>query len=122
MLCTRRVEHSEKNGTAYLSLGEIDMMLAVIMADGRYTDEVNIIPCTYTKNVSLASEAYSVQLQTLDRQRDNLCQTKGNLNDYIGSINEDHPKWQEYFKVKESLNEHDALTRKLRSELEGSRQ
>jgi hypothetical protein len=49
----------------------------------------------------LASQAYSdyvnatVQLQTLDRQHDNLCQTKGNL------------------------NEHDGLTRKLRSELEG---
>ena len=68
---TRRVQHSEKSGTAYLSLGEIDMMLAVIMADGQYTDEVTIIPCTYTENVLLASEAYSdyvnttVQLQTL---------------------------------------------------------
>ncbi len=58
MLCTRRVEHSEKSETAYLNLGEIDMMLAVIMADGRYTDDVTIIPCTYTKNVLLASQAY----------------------------------------------------------------
>ena len=94
MLSTRRVQQSKKSGKAYLSLGEIDMMLAVIMAD---TDHVTIIPYTYTKNVSLASEAYSdyvnatVQLQTLDRQCDNLRQTKGNLNDYIHSINEDHP-------------------------------
>jgi hypothetical protein len=35
------------------------MMLAVIMADGQYTNEVNIIPCCYTDNVLLASEAYS---------------------------------------------------------------
>ncbi len=93
-------------------------MLAVIMADGQYTDDVTIIPCTYTKNVSLASQAYSdyvnatVQLQTLDRQCDNLHQTIGNLHDYIQSINEDHPKWQEYCTVKERINEHNGMTRK----------
>ncbi|KAI2489110.1 hypothetical protein MHU86_25484 [Fragilaria crotonensis] len=54
----RRIQR-EKNGTGYISLGELDMMLAVIMADGRYNDHVTIIPCSYTKNVSLASEAYS---------------------------------------------------------------
>ncbi len=41
----------KKRGTAYLNLGEIDMMLAVIMADGQYTNDVTIIPCTCTKNV-----------------------------------------------------------------------
>ena len=51
MLSTRRLSHSEKNETAYISLGELDMMLAIVMADGQYNDHVTIIPCSYTKNV-----------------------------------------------------------------------
>ena len=92
MLSTRRVEHSDVNGTAYLNLGELDMMLFVIMADGRYNDQVTIIPCSYTKNVSLASEAHSdyvnatLKLQALKTQRDHLCQSKGNLNDFFFSM------------------------------------
>jgi hypothetical protein len=62
------------------------------------------------------------KLQTLDRRCDNLHQTKGNLNDYTHSINKDHPKWQVYCKVKKSLNEHNALTQQLLSELDGSLQ
>ena len=98
---TRRLRHSEKSGTAYISLGELDIMLAVIMADGRYNDHVTIISCSYTKNFSLASEAYSdymnarLQLQALQTHRFHLRQSKGNLNDYIFPIDEDHPKWQE---------------------------
>lgn len=124
MLSIRRIQHSEKNGTDYISLGELDMMLAVIMADGRYNDHVTIIPCSYTKNVSLASEAYSdyvnarLQLQFLQTERDTLRTSKGNENDFTFSINEDHPKWEEYCNVKERLKEHDALTQRLCSELE----
>ena len=124
MLTIRRIQHSEKNGTDYFTLGELDMMLAVIMADGRYNDHVTIIPCTYTMNVSLACRAYSdyvnarLQLQLLKTERANLRASKGNLNDFIYSINEDHPKWEEYCNMKERLKEHDALTQKLCSDLE----
>ena len=48
----RRVLHTSKT---YMSTGEMDMMLALLLCDGRYENDVSIIPCTY---VTAISEAY----------------------------------------------------------------
>jgi hypothetical protein len=52
------VEHSEEMGSKWMANFEVQMMLGMILCDGRYEGHVTIIPVYITQQMELAFEAY----------------------------------------------------------------
>ena len=55
MTSTRRFEHTYKT---YMSDGELELMLALIMGDGRYRDSISIVPLTFVPLIEDAADSY----------------------------------------------------------------
>ena len=58
MYLTERVEYSKKEGEKYLHNFEVEMILAMILRDGRYNGHVTIIPFKYTQQFQIAFSFY----------------------------------------------------------------
>ena len=53
---SNRIQHTS---TTYKGTGEIEMMLALLLNDGRYDDAVSVVPLSYLEAVSLAANAHT---------------------------------------------------------------
>ena len=60
VLFGRRMWESKSSGTKWMSTGEIEAGLALLMADGRYSDDVVIIPPSYS---GLVAAGYASELK-----------------------------------------------------------
>jgi hypothetical protein len=52
-----RKNHGRMKGTAWMSTGELEMMTALLMRDGRYNDAVEIVPFSLVNAIGAAFEA-----------------------------------------------------------------
>ena len=55
MTSTRRYDHTYNT---YMSDGELELMLAIILGDGRYEESISIVPLTYVPQIRDAAKAY----------------------------------------------------------------
>lgn len=60
VLAGNRIMHSKLNGGAWMSGSEIDMLLALLLRDGRYDESVSIIPTSYAQTIE---EGYETHLR-----------------------------------------------------------
>jgi len=58
ILMENRKNHGRMKGTAWMSTGELEMMTALLMRDGRYDDAVAIVPFSLVNAIGAAFEAY----------------------------------------------------------------
>ena len=56
MSSTSRLHHTPES---YMSTGEMEMMMALLMNDGRYDDSVSIVPFSFIEHISNAAAAYA---------------------------------------------------------------
>ena len=63
---SRRVKHSKKEGTKWLDIGEIDMMLALLLRDGRYDDSATILPMAYAQTIAAGFDAHVRYVEMLE--------------------------------------------------------
>ena len=111
MLSSNRIQHTE---TTYMGTGEIEMILALLLNDGRYDDAVSVVPLSYVEAIRLAAKAHAeyedavVALDCLRKERLKLRSTvveskfgKTTNHDpnFAGISDESHEKWNEYVEV-----------------------
>ena len=58
MVIESRIEHSERNGEKWMSTGELDLLTATLMLDGRYQDSCIIFPCRISAKLTEAFHLY----------------------------------------------------------------
>ena len=62
----RRIEHSKEQGTKWLDIGEIDMMLALLLRDGHYNDSVTVLPMAYAQTIAAGFDAHVRYVEMLE--------------------------------------------------------
>jgi hypothetical protein len=55
-LSSIRIQHTAKT---YMGTGEIEMMLALLLNDGRYDDAVFVVPLSYRECIFVAAKAHA---------------------------------------------------------------
>jgi hypothetical protein len=124
MLSLNRSEHT---ATTYMGNGEIEMMLALLLNNGRYDDAVSIVPLTYLKVISLAARAhadYEDALVALDWLRNERLKLRSILldskfgkttthSDFATVSDESHEKWNEFVELRDFEFAFDAETENL---------
>ena len=53
MLLVNRSEHTKNEGKGWMATGEIDLMISILMFDGRYQDSCFVMPCGQCDNLSM---------------------------------------------------------------------
>ena len=53
-----RKVHGSMNGKKWMSTGELEMMTALLMRDGKYDDSVAVVPFSLVNAIGTAFEAY----------------------------------------------------------------
>lgn len=119
MTSVRRVEHS---AVSFMSTGEMEMMLALLLSDGRYDDEVSVVPFSYLEAISEAAGVHSkfanacLQMEHMTNQRRNgrLPEIKKRfgktVHDFEAVLDESHEQWNEYVEVRDAGNAYDKET------------
>jgi hypothetical protein len=57
MTLKRREEHTKSDGTKWISTGELDLMLSILLCNGRYEDAAFILPTKSGHALQLGFEA-----------------------------------------------------------------
>ena len=111
MTSIQRLAHTAET---YMSTGEMEMMLALLLCDGRYDNEVSIVPLSYVPAISEAAavhakfESACLVIDNLTKQRasgrnSHVMKKFGKTTDdtYFADVyDETHPKWNEYFEIR----------------------
>ncbi|KAI2490595.1 hypothetical protein MHU86_23969 [Fragilaria crotonensis] len=50
----RRLLHTEAHGVKWMQSGELDLMMAILLCDGRYQDLCFVMPCCYCDSIAIA--------------------------------------------------------------------
>ena len=58
MLLVNRSEHTTKEGKGWMATGEIDLMISILMFDGRYQDSCFVMPCGHCDNLSMCFDHF----------------------------------------------------------------
>ena len=124
MSSLRRIAHTE---STYMSTGEMGMMLSILMADGRYDDEVSIVPFGFCEAIQIAAKAY-IDLGKADLHKKQLLEKREQekrkdmteeyeLNEAFWNViypNPNHPGWKAYGKsMSDEFKEFDDETNAL---------
>ncbi len=71
MSLQQREEHTKSGGTKWLSTGELDLMLSILLCDGRYEDAAYILPTSNGHALRLGFEALKTLKAMLQLTADN---------------------------------------------------
>ena len=71
MTLKRREEHTKSDGTKWISTGELDLMLSILLCDGRYEDAAFILPTKSGHALQLGFEALKMLKAMLQLKADN---------------------------------------------------
>ena len=111
-MSSNRIQHT---ATTYMATGEIEMMLALLLNDGRYNDAVSVVPLSYLKAISLAANAHAdyedarVALDCLREERlklrSSVVESKFGKTtphaDFANVSDDSHEKWNEYVEIRD---------------------
>ena len=69
MTIKSRLEHSENNCTKWFKSSEIDLMLSLLLSDGRYEGKCFVVSSFLTQKISIAFAAFVKYKQLLQKQK-----------------------------------------------------
>ena len=71
MLLSHRIKHTEMQGFEWFETGEIDLMLSILLCDGRYEDAAFILPVKFSTTLKIGCRAHEQYKAMLQLEKDN---------------------------------------------------